>query len=111
MIYNPEIIITKLKSIINYTRLKREETSPKCVEFMDEAGYDHVKTATGVGPGGANSEDVRLMRATVGDRLGVKASGGIRTWKDAREMLSSGADRIGTSAGPRIMEDFLDESA
>lgn len=70
------------------------------------AGMDFVKTATGFGPGGATPEDVRLMRRAVGDELGVKAAGGVRTWEDARMMLEAGADRIGTSAGPAIVEDF-----
>lgn len=70
------------------------------------AGIDFVKTATGLGPGGATVEDIALMREVVGERLGVKASGGIRTWGDAREMIAAGANRIGTSTGPRIIEDF-----
>lgn len=70
------------------------------------AGMDFVKTATGLGPGGATVEDVRLLREAVGDAMGVKAAGGIRTWEDARTMLSAGANRIGTSAGPEIVEDF-----
>lgn len=71
------------------------------------AGLDFVKTATGLGPGGATAADVRLMREEVGDSMGVKASGGIRTWEQAREVLEAGANRIGTSAGPEIMEGFF----
>jgi len=69
-------------------------------------GMDFVKTATGLGPGGATVEDVRLMRQTVGDKLGVKAAGGIRTWEDARVMISAGANRLGTSAAVELVEDF-----
>jgi len=72
-----------------------------------EAGLDYVKTATGLGPGGATVEDVRLMRSVVGWEMGVKAAGGIRTWDDAKAMLDAGANRIGTSAGPEIIEDFI----
>jgi deoxyribose-phosphate aldolase len=71
------------------------------------AGLDFVKTATGLGPGGATVEDVRLMRSVVGTDLGVKAAGGIRTWEQARAMLEAGANRIGTSSGPEIIEDFI----
>ncbi len=71
------------------------------------AGMDFVKTATGLGPGGATVEDVRLMREAVGDELGVKAAGGIRTWEDVRAMVAAGANRIGTSTGPAIVEDFV----
>ena len=66
-----------------------------------------MKTATGLGPGGATVEDIRLMRQVVGDELGVKAAGGVRTWADARAMIAAGATRIGTSTGPEMIEDFI----
>lgn len=62
------------------------------------AGADFVKTSTGFGPGGATVHDVALLRATVGDTLGVKASGGIRTRQDAVDMLKAGATRLGASS-------------
>lgn len=71
------------------------------------AGMDFVKTATGLGPGGATVEDVRLMRGVVGDELGVKAAGGVRTWEDARAMIAAGASRIGTSTAPALVEGFI----
>jgi deoxyribose-phosphate aldolase len=71
------------------------------------AGMDFVKTATGLGPGGATVHDVELMRDEVGDELGVKAAGGVRTWQDARAMIAAGATRIGTSTGPEMVEDFI----
>lgn len=61
-------------------------------------GADFVKTSTGFGPGGATVHDVALLRATVGDALGVKASGGIRTRQDALDMLKAGATRLGASS-------------
>jgi len=70
-------------------------------------GMDYVKTATGFGPGGATVDDIRLMREVVGDELGVKAAGGVRTWEDVKAMFEAGADRIGTSAGPALIEDFI----
>lgn len=67
-------------------------------EAAVEAGAHYVKTSTGFGPGGATVEDVALLRSTVGDGLGVKAAGGIRTRKDALEMLKAGATRLGASS-------------
>jgi deoxyribose-phosphate aldolase len=67
------------------------------------AGAAFVKTSTGMGAGGATVADVRLMRATVGPGVGVKASGGIRTLADAMAMAEAGANRLGTSAGVAIM--------
>lgn len=67
------------------------------------AKADFVKTSTGYGPGGATVHDVLLMRETVGPGLGVKASGGIRSAEDAREMIAAGATRIGASASVQIV--------
>lgn len=70
------------------------------------AGADFVKTSTGFNSGGATVADIRLMRATVGPELGVKASGGMRTVTDVRRMAAAGATRIGASAGVAIMQDL-----
>jgi deoxyribose-phosphate aldolase len=67
-----------------------------------EAGASFVKTSTGFGPRGASVRDVEVMRAAVGDALGVKAAGGIRDLDTALSMLEAGASRIGTSAGAEI---------
>ena len=67
---------------------------------------DFIKTSTGFGTGGALVEDVRLMKETVGDAVKVKAAGGLRTWQSCREMIEAGAERIGTSAGIQILEQF-----
>jgi deoxyribose-phosphate aldolase len=69
------------------------------------AGADFVKTSTGFGPGGATVEDVRLMRSVVGQDVGVKAAGGIRTFEDLRKMVEAGASRIGASASVKIIEE------
>lgn len=69
-----------------------------------EAGAHFVKTSTGFGPRGASVEDVRLMRATVGPTIGVKAAGGIRTLEDALAMIEAGASRIGASAGADLLD-------
>ena len=62
-----------------------------------------MKTSTGFSTGGATVEDVALMRRTVGDSMGVKASGGVRTYADAVAMIRAGADRLGASAGVEIV--------
>ncbi len=86
-----------LKVIIETCLLNEEEKVRACRLAM-EAKADFVKTSTGFSTGGATKEDVALMRKTVGDTMGVKASGGIRDKEKAVEMLEAGADRLGTSA-------------
>jgi Deoxyribose-phosphate aldolase len=71
-----------------------------------EAGADYVKTSTGFGSAGATVEDVRLMKAAVVGSAKVKASGGIRDWKSTLTLLEAGADRIGTSASLKILEEW-----
>lgn len=73
-------------------------------ELAVKAGAHFVKTSTGFGPRGATVEDVRLMRATVGPDIGVKAAGGIRDLETALAMIDAGASRIGTSSGIEILE-------
>ena len=68
------------------------------------SGAAFVKTSTGFGSSGATVEDVRLLRDAVGDAMGVKAAGGIRNVDDAIAMINAGANRIGTSVGPAIMD-------
>lgn len=92
-----------VKVILETGFLTQEEIISACV-ISKIAGAKFVKTSTGFGPKGATSEDVHLMRWVVGDELGVKAAGGIRTYEDAVKMYFSGADRIGTSSGTRIVE-------
>lgn len=70
------------------------------------AGADFVKTSTGFGPSGATVEDVRLMRQTVGEIMGVKASGGARNLDTVFAMIDAGATRIGTSSGVSIMKEL-----
>jgi deoxyribose-phosphate aldolase len=69
-------------------------------------GADFVKTSTGFGAGGATIEDVRLMRSQVGDRIGIKASGGIRDLETTLAMIAAGATRIGTSQAVDIIHEF-----
>lgn len=69
-----------------------------------------VKTSTGFGTGGATAEDIKLMRETVGEEMGVKASGGVKTLQDLELMVENGATRIGASSGVAIMENSSSKS-
>ena len=93
------------KVILETCYLTDQEKMTAC-RLAVEAGADYVKTSTGFAAGGATAADVRLLKASVGGRAKVKASGGIRDWHSAREMLEAGADRIGTSASLKIVEEW-----
>ena len=92
-----------LKVILETALLTDEEKVAGCI-LAKAAGADFVKTSTGFGPGGATPEDVRLLKQTVGEEMGVKAAGGIRDYGAAAVMIEAGADRIGTSSGVQIFE-------
>ncbi|QAT49105.1 deoxyribose-phosphate aldolase [Caproiciproducens sp. NJN-50] len=85
--------------VIIETCLLTEEEKVKACELAEAGGADFVKTSTGFSAGGATLEDIRLMRKTVGNRLRIKASGGIRTPEFAKELIEAGADRIGAGNG------------
>ncbi len=91
--------------VILETCLLSDEEKVRACKIAVRAGADYVKTSTGFNAGGATVEDVALMRATVGPKIGVKASGGIRTLEDLKKMLAAGATRIGTSSGVKIMQE------
>ena len=93
-----------IKVIIEICYLTNGQIVKAC-QISKEAGAGFVKTSTGFGTGGATAEAVKLMRDTVGPDMGVKASGGIKTRKDAEAMLEAGANRIGASAGISIVEE------
>ncbi len=99
-----------LKVIIETGLLTDEEKVKACL-LAKRAGADFVKTSTGFSKGGATAGDIRLMRKVVGSELGVKASGGVRTQEQARELIESGADRIGASASVKIVLGEKDHSA
>ena len=92
------------KVIIEAALLTDEEKVIACT-LAKQAGADFVKTSTGFGPGGATLADVALMRRVVGEEMGVKAAGGIRSFRDAAEMIAVGATRIGASAGVKILQE------
>ncbi|HSR29648.1 MAG TPA: deoxyribose-phosphate aldolase [Anaerolineae bacterium] len=92
-----------LKVIIEAALLS-DEDKVIASQLAKAAGADYVKTSTGFGPGGATVHDVELMRRAVGPEMGIKAAGGIKTYEDARAMVSAGATRIGASAGIKILQ-------
>lgn len=94
-----------LKVIIETAYLTDEEIA-RASKVCADAGADYIKTSTGFAPEGAKIDHVRLMRASVPDTVGIKASGGIRTLEQALAMIEAGADRLGTSAGVSLMESF-----
>src|SRR5512144_1554324 len=92
-----------VKVIIETVLLTDEEKTIASL-ISKEAGADFVKTSTGFAGGGATTHDVALMRKAVGPEMGVKASGGVRTFEDAENMIKAGATRIGASAGVKIIQ-------
>ena len=94
------------KVIIETCYLTREEKIRACRLIMD-SGADFVKTSTGFGKGGAVEEDVKLFSKITRNKIGIKASGGIRTYEDALKMIKAGASRIGSSSGVDIVETEL----
>lgn len=93
----------QLVKVIIETCLLTEEEKIKACFLSKEAGADYVKTSTGFSTGGATVADVALMRKTVGSEMGVKASGGARSYEDAIAFIEAGATRIGASSGVAIM--------
>lgn len=92
--------------VIIETCFLTDQQKVKACELALQAGAHFVKTSTGFGTGGATIADIKLMRDTVGSRMQVKASGGIKDLTDTRAMIDAGADRIGASAGVKIMKEM-----
>ena len=97
------------KVIFENCYLTKEEIV-RAAKIAKEVKPDFIKTSTGFGTSGADAEDVRLMKETVGDAVKVKAAGGIRDWETCRSMLMAGAERIGTSSSIKICDEFEKES-
>ena len=93
-----------LSKVIIETALLTDEEKVTACTLAKAAAADFVKTSTGFGPGGATAEDVALMRRIVGEDMGIKASGGVRTLEGVKAMVAAGATRIGASAGVRIVQ-------
>ena len=98
-----------VKVIIETALLTDTEKRTAC-ELAVVAGADFVKTSTGFSTGGATEADVLLMRKIVGSKLGVKASGGVRSFEDMQNMIQAGASRIGASSGVQIMKGLKAET-
>jgi len=92
-----------VKVIIECCYLSDEEKVKACL-IAKEAKADFIKTSTGFGPFGARVNDIKLIKKVVGETMGIKAAGGIRTINQALEMINAGATRIGTSTGVQIIE-------
>ncbi|NDI33739.1 deoxyribose-phosphate aldolase [Chengkuizengella sediminis] len=92
-----------VKVILETGFLNNDQIKEAC-QLSEQAGAHFVKTSTGFGPGGATVDHVRLMRATVSDKMEVKASGGIRDLTTALQMIEAGATRLGASSGVSIMK-------
>ncbi len=97
----------KVHKVILETGSLMEEEIIRLCEIAMRAGAEFIKTSTGYGPRGATMDDVRLIRRIVGSVCRIKASGGIRDLAAAMAMIEAGAERIGTSSGPAIVEEYL----
>lgn len=99
-----------LTKVIIETSLLTEEEKVRACKLAVSAGTDYVKTSTGFSTGGATVADISLMRETVGPTIGVKASGGVRSAEDAKNMIDAGATRIGASSGIAIVKGLVSDS-
>lgn len=97
------------KVIVEAGALTAAELQDVC-QLAVRSGAEFIKTSTGYGPRGATADDVRAIRAAVGSACRIKASGGIRDLAAVRALVEAGAERIGTSSGPAIMEEYLRRS-
>lgn len=116
---NPDYIRREMESIVAICRKNRvickvifencyltQDEIRSAAQIAREVGPDFIKTSTGFGTGGATVEDVRLMKETVGDKVRVKAAGGIRDLDTCLAMIEAGAERIGTSSSLKILEEY-----
>jgi deoxyribose-phosphate aldolase len=102
--YNKHI---NVKIVIENGSLTKEEVKKVC-KIVEDSGADFIKTSTGFGVRGVELDDVRLIREVVTRNIGVKAAGGIKTFKDAQALIDAGATRIGTSSGINILEEYVE---
>ena len=99
------IVGTKvLKVIIETCYLDTEEKITLC-KIVTRAGADYIKTSTGFGLSGANLEDIKLFRENIGERVKIKAAGGVKNIKDMQDFLEAGCDRIGTSSAISLIKE------
>ena len=91
--------------VIIETALLTDDEKVKACLLAKQAGADFVKTSTGFSKGGATVADIELMRRVVGSGMGVKASGGVKDYQQAQDMIRAGATRIGASVGVKIYQE------
>ena len=103
---NPKALV----KVIFETALLNEQQIVEACHASEAAGADYVKTSTGFASAGATVEHIRLMRATVGNRLGVKASGGVRTLDSIIDMIEAGASRVGSSSTDAVLAEFRERA-
>ncbi len=96
---------SKILKVIIETSILNEEEKIKASDIVKQSGADFVKTSTGFSQGGATKEDILLIRKTVGANFGIKASGGIKSYEQAIELINAGATRIGSSSSVKIMKE------
>ncbi|WP_439651840.1 deoxyribose-phosphate aldolase [Mangrovivirga halotolerans] len=96
----------KILKVIIETAYLNEDEIRTISKICADAGVDFVKTSTGFAPSGAQTSDIITMRDCLPSNVGIKASGGISSYDEALKMIKAGADRIGTSKGIKIMEEF-----
>jgi deoxyribose-phosphate aldolase len=101
-----ELPSVSIKVILETAYLNDDQIVKAC-QLIEAAGADYVKTSTGFASSGATLEDVRLMKATVGNRLKVKSSGGVRTLDQLLDFMDAGVTRSGCSATEQVLEEFL----
>jgi deoxyribose-phosphate aldolase len=94
----------KIMKVIIETAYLSDEEIVKACKLCADAGADFVKTSTGFAPAGAKVEHIKLMRTVLSAEVGIKASGGIKTGEQARQLIEAGADRLGTSSGISIVQ-------
>ena len=103
---NPKVIV----KVIFETALLNEQQIVEACHASEAAGADYVKTSTGFAATGATAAHIRLMRETVGQRLGVKASGGVRTLDAIIDMIDAGATRVGSSSTDAVLAEFREKA-
>ncbi len=97
----------RVTKVIVETGLLSDEEIRKAARAVAKAGADFVKTCSGFGPRGVTRRDIELIRSEIGDEIGVKASGGVRSLKQALELIEAGADRVGTSSAIKIVSEAI----
>ena len=95
-----------LVKVIVETGMTTRDEQEKVVRIAEECRADFIKTCSGYGPRGATVEDVRFLRQVAGREMGIKASGGVRTYEQAVALINAGANRIGTSSGVAILRGY-----